>query len=242
VKKSKQGRENGKLGGRPPHRDGPRVPYDVVDRILVQGEVVQLEDGTQTVTYPTYRELADRYGVAMSNIAEHARRHNVLQRRKALQDRVESRTEEKLVELRAKAAAMTKDDVVRIVESYILKFAKAIEEDKVRLDTIADLNVAIRAREFLMGNAESRSEVHSLVLKLDELQERHREAVRRVEVTSAAERGEVPRRLPDKGDGILDDIDSIGTVVVDAQFEEQDAGAVDRVTNPPTGFSADQAG
>lgn len=227
MKKSKQGRENGKLGGRPPHRDGPRVPYDVVDRVLVQGEVVQLKDGTQTVTFPTYRELADRYGVAMSNIAEYARRHNVLQRRKALQDRVSDRVEEKLVELRAKAAAMTKDDVVRIVDSYILKFAKAIEEDKVRLDTIADLNVAIRAREFLMGNAESRSEVHSFVLKLDELQERHREAVRRVEVTTAAERGEVARRLPERGEGMLADVDSPSPPLVDAEFEQEDTGAVD---------------
>lgn len=50
---------------------------------------------------------------------------------------------------------MTKDDVARIAESCIMKFA------------FADLNVAIRAREFLMGNAESRSEVHRALERFD---------------------------------------------------------------------------
>jgi hypothetical protein len=183
--------------GRPPHRDGPKVPYNLVDRLLVHGEPHVLEDGTETVRFPSHRELADRFGVASSVIGEYAARHHVHHRRKELQDRVEHRTEEKLVELRSASAAMTRDDVVRVIERYILKFAKAIEDDRVRMDTIADLNIAIRARELLMGNAESRSEVHNFVLKLDELQERHRDVIRCVAVTVAEESGEVLRRLPE---------------------------------------------
>ena len=58
-------------GGRPRKSEGPRVPYEELDRILVFGEVVPCEDGNgTTVVYPSYRELAERYGVSNSVIAE----------------------------------------------------------------------------------------------------------------------------------------------------------------------------
>ena len=53
--------------GRRSKADGPSFPTVEVDQLLVHGEVIQNEDGTGThVHYPTYRELAARYGVAHS--------------------------------------------------------------------------------------------------------------------------------------------------------------------------------
>jgi hypothetical protein len=213
-------------GGRPSRAEGPRLPYDELDKLLVHGEVVELEDGSVTVEFPSYRDLAERFNVAASVIGDYAKRHNVKQRRKGISERVQHRVEEKLVELRADAVSVTRDDQLRMVDRYLLKFAKAIEEDRVRFDTISDLNIAMRLKEFLLGNAESRSEVHNLVLKLDELQDRHREAVRRVEVTTAAERGEVPKRLPEATDATFKELGKgEQPVVVEAEFEpaEKDA-------------------
>jgi hypothetical protein len=213
------------MGGRPSKAEGPRVPYDQVDQLLVHGELVELEDGSETVVFPTYREIADRFGVSTSVIADYAKRHNVKQRRKGARETVEHRVEEKLLEIRANAIAITRDDQLRIVDRYILKFARAIEEDRVRLDSMSDLNIAMRLKEFLLGNAESRSETHTFVLKLDELQERHREAARRVEVTTSAERGEVPKRPPEATDATFMELGASGDAIVDAEFEPAEKGA-----------------
>ena len=56
----------GRKTGRPPKRDGPKVPYDEIDKLLVHGEVVEAESGGTTTTYPSYRELARRYGCSHS--------------------------------------------------------------------------------------------------------------------------------------------------------------------------------
>ena len=75
-------------GGRPRKSEGPRDPYEELDRILVFGEVVPCEDGNgTTVVYPSYRELAERYGVSNSVIAEYAKTHNVQRRRREAQAR-----------------------------------------------------------------------------------------------------------------------------------------------------------
>ena len=97
-------------GGRPRKSEGPRVPYEEVDRVLVFGEVVPCEDGNgTTVVYPSYRELAERYGVSNSVIAEYAKTHNVQRRRREAQARIQAKAENKIVEMRATAIALSKE-------------------------------------------------------------------------------------------------------------------------------------
>lgn len=179
--------------GRPRKGEGPRVPYEELDRILVFGEVVPCEDGTgTTVVYPSYRELAERYGVSHSVVADYAKSRNVRNRRKEAQARIQAKAEHKLVELRSDAIAYSKDDELRIIDTYLAGFESALAEKRVRFDNPADFNTMVRLKEFVMGNADSRSEVHAS-LSLESLQARHR-AVIRVTETSPAERGEVGER------------------------------------------------
>jgi hypothetical protein len=186
-------------GGRPRKSEGPRVPYEEVDRILVFGEVVPCEDGNgTTVVYPSYRELAERYGVSNSVIAEYAKTHNVQRRRREAQARIQAKAENKLVEMRATAIALSKDDELRIIDGYLSGFEKALGEGRVRFDNPADFNTMVRLKEFVMGNADSRQEIHA-ALSLESLQARHRQ-VMRVADASSAERGEVDRAaLPSAG-------------------------------------------
>jgi len=178
--------------GRPRKGEGPRVPYEELDRILVFGEVVPCEDGTgTTVVYPSYRELAERYGVSHSVVADYAKSRNVRNRRKEAQARIQAKAEHKLVELRSDAIAYSKDDELRIIDTYLAGFESALADKRVRFDNPADFNTMVRLKEFVMGNADSRSEVHAS-LSLESLQARHR-AVIRVTETSPAERGEVER-------------------------------------------------
>jgi hypothetical protein len=177
-------------GGRPTKSEGPRVPYEEVDKILVFGEVVPVGDGDETTVYfPSYRELAERYGVSNSVISEYAKSRNVQRRRKEAQLRIQAKVEQKVVEMRAKAIAFSKEDELRIIDSYLAGFEKAIAEERVRFDNPADFNTMVRLKEFVMGNADSRQEIHAS-LSLEVLQTRHREMMRTVHV-SPAERGEV---------------------------------------------------
>ena len=192
-------------GGRPRKSEGPRVPYEELDRILVFGEVVPCEDGNgTTVVYPSYREFAERYGVSNSVIAEYAKTHNVQRRRREAQARILAKAENKLVEMRATAIALSKDDELRIIDGYLSGFEKALGEGRVRFDNPADFNTMVRLKEFVMGNADSRQEIHA-ALSLESLQARHRQAMRVAE-GSPAERGEVERSaLPSAGaEGALD--------------------------------------
>jgi len=51
-----------KKTGRPRKGDGPRVSYQVLDKLLVMGEEAETASGEKAVVYPTYREIARRFG------------------------------------------------------------------------------------------------------------------------------------------------------------------------------------
>jgi hypothetical protein len=158
--------------GRPRHQDAPVIPYAELDRLLVHGDVQLLEDGKRTTVFPTYRELAERYGVVVSVIAEYAKRHNTMKRRKLAEARVEKRTDEKLVELRSDALAFGDARLLELIDAFLVEFEKALKEGRVRADSPADVNTLVRLRSFLQGGADSRAEVQNS-LSLEVLSERH---------------------------------------------------------------------
>jgi hypothetical protein len=161
--------------GRPRKGAGRAFPTAEVDRALVHGEVG--EDGQ--LHYPSYRELAERYGVAHSGIAAYARAHNCLGRRDEVVKLVQRRTDEKVAELVSDRMAVKTDDLLRILDTAFREFEQALKEGRVRFDNVADFNLLCRLRAFLSGEAESRKEVRGLnvdfvVQKLEESIEVHR--------------------------------------------------------------------
>ena len=182
--------------GRPIKGDAPRVPYEDLDRLLVFGEVVTCEDGeSTTVRYPSYRDLGRRYNVSNSLIAIFSKKHNCMRRRKEAQARVAAKAEQKLVEFRSTALALSKEDELRIIDSYLAGFEKAIAEERVRFDNPSDFNTMVRLKEFIQGGADSRQEIHA-ALSLEDIQTRHKRMMQEVEATSAKERGEILRTAP----------------------------------------------
>ena len=184
--------------GRPIKGEAPRVPYDELDRILVYGEVVPCKDGkSTTVRYPTYRELGQRYGVCNSLIARYARIHNCMRRRKQAKARIAIESDKKLVELRSTAIALSRDDELRIIDSYLVGFEKALAEERVRFDNPSDFNTMVRLKQFIQGGADSRQEIHA-ELSLADLQARHRRMLETVKTTSNSEQGQLEVRVLDK--------------------------------------------
>ena len=158
--------------GRPRKSEAPVVALEELDRLLVFGEVVQTPEGAATTRYPTYRELADRYGVAVSYVAAYVKSHNCLRRRDEAKTRLALRVEDKLIEKRAEAIAIGKDDVVRLIDEFLLGFEKALKEGRVRQDNPTDVNTFVRLKEFILGGADSRQELHA-ALSLESIQQRY---------------------------------------------------------------------
>ena len=192
---------SGRKNGRPKKGELPRVPYDELERILVFGELVTCEDGeSTTVHYPSYRDLARRYNVSNSLISVFSKKHNCMRRRRDAQTRISAKADQKLVEIRSTALALSKEDELRIIDSYLAGFEKALAEDRVRFDNPSDFNTMVRLKEFIQGGADSRQEIHA-ALSLEDIQARHKRMMKEVEATSAKERGDTeyspPAALPE---------------------------------------------
>jgi len=184
--------------GRPPKGAPPALPAEEVDRLLVFGEVVTCDDGeSQTVVFPSYRDLAERFEVSTTLIAKYSKEHNCLRRRKQAKARIQAQADQKLVELRATAVALSKDDELRIIDGFLAGFEKALAEGRVRFDNPGDFNTMVRLKEFVMGGADSRQEIHAS-LSLEDIQARHQRMLRVNRAADAAVRGE----LPDHGEAI----------------------------------------
>ena len=179
--------------GRPKKQDLPNIDYNELDRLLVFGEVVPVpakNGGGTNIVFPSYRELATRFGVVVSTIGDYAKKHDCLKRRERAQLRTQARVEEKIVERRAEAIAVSKEEEIEIIDTYLAGFKVALSEGRVRYDSPADYNTMARLKEFLLGGADSRQETHG-VLSLEQLQARHRQMQHLMEGASLAERGAV---------------------------------------------------
>ena len=179
--------------GRPRKAEAPLISYEELDRLLVFGEVQVLEDGTHTTVYPTYRALAERFGVAASVIASYAKSRNCLKRREQTATRVAVRTEEKLIDLRAEALAVGEDRLVSMIDDFLLKFEAALKEGRVRADNPTDVNTPARLKAPIMGGAASRHEIRA-VLSLEALQERYTRMMREAHDATPAMAGVIDVR------------------------------------------------
>lgn len=181
--------------GRPRKADPPRVAYHELDRILVMGEVVDDGQGHGPKTvYPSYRDLAARYGVSHSVIATYAKHHRCLERRESALRRVESRVEDKLIAARSASIADTQAKLVRSAEQFFESFDAAMKEGRVRCDSVTDFNTMARLRMYLDGGPDARSEVRTTI-SLEELQVRYERAMRAEAEATPAMRGIVPRSI-----------------------------------------------
>lgn len=193
----------GKARGRhrPKKQDAPELDYVELDKLLVFGEVVAVGPdgaGGANVVYPSYRDLASRFGLSSSMVGEYAKTHNCLRRREVAKLRTQARVEEKIVERRAEAIAISKEEQIAIIDNYLAGFKEALAEGRVRYDSPADYNTMARLKEFLLGGSDPRHETQGLP-SLERIQELHQEHLRVMNQTSPAERGHALAPAPADG-------------------------------------------
>ena len=95
-------------------------------------------------------------------------------RRKDAEKRKRELSDIKLGELRAEESALKRDDLIRAIERFLIKFEQALVEDRVRYDNPTDYNTMVRLRAFVMGDVDARNELVA-GLTLDDLIEAHAE-------------------------------------------------------------------
>ena len=175
--------------GRPKKNQEPLVPWDDIDATLVHGEKVETEQGT-VVRYPSFRDIAERFGISHSLVAKYAKSHNCLKRREETKRRVRELTDIKLTELRSEEIAVRKDDILRTVDRFLIQFEEAVAEGRVRCDNPSDYNVMARLRGYIMGDADARAEL-ICGLTLDDLEQRYLRARNAWEESTPESRGEI---------------------------------------------------
>jgi hypothetical protein len=159
--------------GRPKKNGEAKVPWDTVDKLLVHGEKVKTDKGTST-HFPSFRELGKRFDVAHSSIARYSQQHNCLQRRAQAAKKVLQISDEKLAQFRADELTLKRDDMLRMLEKFLIQFEVALNEGRVRCDNPTDFNTMVRLRAFIIGDADERNELVA-GLTLDDLIEAHKE-------------------------------------------------------------------
>jgi plasmid maintenance system antidote protein VapI len=230
--------------GRPSRIDSPNIPWNEVDRALVMGEMVQLPDGTQSTQYPALRELGRRYGVSHSAMVKYWQDHHCERRRETARQRLLDRTEEKITELRATAIAISKDDALRIIDKYLVKFEEALDQDRVRYDVPADFNTMLRLKEFLTGAPDSRTE-STTSFTLEMLQERHARMLKETRQLSSAEMGIVDTSGHEVTDGVdtsssrndeqlVESAAQIEDENTSDEFDSNESIGADTAVHPPT--------
>jgi hypothetical protein len=158
--------------GRPKPGDAPKVNYDELDRLLVFGEIVDAGKGKTKVSYPSYRDVAKRFDVSTTFVAEYARANNCMGRRDETAHVIEKKADALLIERRARAIALSREEELKIADAFLIKFGEAVEDGRVRCDNPADFDRIVRLKEFIRGGADSRTEVQATV-SLDALQMRY---------------------------------------------------------------------
>jgi transposase-like protein len=225
-----------KKTGRPRKGDGPRVSYQELDRLLVMGEEVETAGGKLAVVYPTYREIARRFGVSHSLVSDYSKKHNCLNRRAVAENRVAEKVADRLVELRAQAIAVSREDALKIIDGFLMEFEKALHDGRVRVDNPSDFNLMVRLKEFLLGNADSRQEIRGAI-SLEEIQKRHRELLAELEYkddpreTSGVVRRRRPPDEPRPGDQLPDENPPAAPL---SDQPQELTGQVAEGTKPPT--------
>lgn len=176
-----------RVRGKKPSPDMPPIPYEEMERLLIYGETVHDPTiGKTAVVYPSLRQLADRFGVSQTTVWKLSKRRNCLKRREEVTVRKAKRVEKRVVEMQTEARALAIHDELRLVDDTLVAAWEDIKKGSLKIQNIADLNVAIRLKKFLQGEVESRVAVEHGV-GLEAIQARHKELMERAEVVGENE-------------------------------------------------------
>lgn len=187
-------------GGRPRRGEARRVPWREIEDAYIYGEVIgESASGREERRFVTLDELSKRYGVRKSLLGYYSKRGNWLKRRQRFQGEVVEEFNRTVV----RAAALNLVDVVHLLDRFILKYAKALEEDRLPTPTVSDLAAAVKLKQSLSEALEAKESKSGDGPTLMELHRLHEESRRQRAIATAT--GVVAKSAPAEAQNVLPD-------------------------------------
>ena len=136
------------------------------------------KDGRLQRTYPTTKELAIKYDVKQSTLESLISKWGLRKQRKELLKREEALFQEFFLRKRLEKQAIGADDVLRVIDKFILRFEQAVDGGDVSFTSPSDFEKFVRLREFVSGRNDQRSETN-MVITLEGVQDRYSNVIKR---------------------------------------------------------------
>lgn len=169
----------------------PKAVLDKLDELLVFGVKTRTADGGYEYIYPMGKEIAKTLGISEATVSLY-RKQNLCEKRR--QDIEAKRYAKDGYELTARLDKLdangpnvdgTADQVLRVARKFLNRFERALDENRINITNVADLDRIVRLAQLVSGNADSRKEVKQVV-SMDDLTKRFAMA-RQVEIEVSAD-------------------------------------------------------
>ncbi len=152
------------------------TPAMVMQLELAEGEYIcgeefdRRRDGSFLRLYPPIDRVAKKFMIPVRLLEEIAVRNRWNEQRIRFVEKVTA----ELRSIQAKVVAVTTERTIEIIDKALTDFGKAVDQEKIQIDSIQEFERLIRLREFLKGKAESRIEHQHSIMPLAEIQARFR--------------------------------------------------------------------
>ena len=161
-------KENSRTKPPSPRKHGQAIEWEFVAREYIFGIVTEGKNGDFERVYPTFREMAQTFGINASTLGTYAKKHQWTARRDKFKIHLREEFEQEI----AKARALSSGDTLGIIDTYIRRFDAAVKADAVNRHTIKDFDTAVRIRAFIQKEVD-RSQDATETLNLGQLQAKH---------------------------------------------------------------------
>ncbi len=204
--------------GRPHRGEEPDLDQAALDRLLVHGEETTTPGGEPARRFPSYRELAERFGISKSLVGRYAQQHGCVARRRAAAEArqvAEALPAEPVADaapppapaatppdlarragdldgaLRSADDGLSVERILRMAERWLDLLEESIDEGRLRPD-LADLERFIRVIKAAKEDADERAGIPDGMPTLDDLQRLYAENERRAREETPATQGRLP--------------------------------------------------
>ena len=191
------------IAGEPPRRGRPRLGQEPdldrteLERLLVHGDFETTDDGSVSHRYPSFRELADRFGVSKTVIQRFATRHDCLARRTRAGAHEASPRPTASEPSTPTGASSAQGRLYPSAREIAFDWVEQIKRGDVRIASAAELERLLRLASDLDAEARQRELLPTGYPTIEEIEDFCEQRDREYGLTSPGERGEIPIGLDD---------------------------------------------
>ncbi len=146
------------------------VDWELAETYYIQGEIIveRSKAGDLIRKKPNYSDVGRRFNCKASLVAYHAKKRMWQDKRETWERMAAKNVAEEV----AKSRALSLSEGAAILDAWLLKFKSLLEQNKVKVDSLSDFNIAIRLKAYIEQQGALGNDGES-GLTLDDLQRTH---------------------------------------------------------------------